>query len=701
MKKYFSVLFAGLAVAGVLSGCSDDDFGNGQDGNKPSAGNTVNFTLGGPTTRTVYDDEDEYQINWTEGDQVRIYCNEAEDVKQADYSVIKSIDPDAENTGTLRYNENGLAWGSESTHNFFAVYPADDSKVSVENGIATFQFNQNQVCTFPTSADSEGNYMGTPDMTNAYMVAHLSTTPIDEVPLHFSPIMTTLQITVKGRAQTTDQDVVVTGISIINDNVTSTDAQNGQFQYDITNSTIVNSESTSTPTTETTFVRARSGTNSFITLASGQSATFTVFLPPLPVDGNNIITVRVHATGETEHSVTIGGTEQQGCVTANGTPVTYPASSKGHLTLAYFPTEQTGNNWITPLDDGIYVSQLSIPGTHDSGAWQMTGLVGSAGKTQDYTIAKQLEMGIRAFDLRPTCPNAGNASAGRNPRLPIYHGIVDCSDINAFQEGEEVSLVTAFEDFNAYLNKNPDEFIIAIVRWENEGDPHVDYINPLGGRKWDIFQKSMTNFLNNASYYPQARRVEFKPDLTVSDLRGKILIINRPCQGSDPDEFYAKTALTGTTFISGWPAGSADVRTNVFFKQQYEGAANGYAVVQDYYNVENSTTKQNLIKQELDMSAQSHTNAEYKNTWFINHCSGYSGAVSSDASYSNNAAAVNPAIFEYLTSDSKTPGSTGIMMLDFVGKRVSDASGMTVWGDLLPQAIIDNNYKYRPQRRGE
>ena len=50
-----------------------------------------------------------------------------------------------------------------------------------------------------------------------------------------------------------------------------------------------------------------------------------------------------------------------------------------------------------PLDDNIYVSQLSIPGTHDAATGD--GTTFSLGKTQDMTLDQQFEMGIRAFDL--------------------------------------------------------------------------------------------------------------------------------------------------------------------------------------------------------------------------------------------------------------------------------------------------------------
>lgn len=51
------------------------------------------------------------------------------------------------------------------------------------------------------------------------------------------------------------------------------------------------------------------------------------------------------------------------------------------------------------------------------------------------------------------------------------------------------------------------------------------------------------------------------------------------------------------------------------------------------------------------------------------------------------------------TTRTRPTGSTGIILMDFVGAATSD--GVAVQGDLCPQAIIDNNYKYRMKRKGE
>lgn len=670
-----------LILIGAFAGCEKDNIDSNriEDGK----GKEIAFSVSEQTTRTVYGDKegDKWPIYWTDKDSIRIFCNEVEDdVKNAEYGVIP-VTLENSNQGKLKANDKGLRWGSDDgVHNFYAVYPNNLKKASVKDGIGIFSLNYNQVCTVK-GGPVNSNYIAEPDMSNAYMVANLSTTPVDDVVLNFRPIMTTLNITVRGREQNNTGTITLTGISIVNNSVNYSRTEDGCFNYDIVNNKVLTSE---TNKKGTIFVRVKHNKDYHLDLEPGQSVTFTVFLPPIPINDANKIDIRVHATGETTYTTTIGGNTDSSDKT-----IEFATSSKGSLTLGWYPTTQNGNNWITPLDDDIYVSQLSIPGTHDA-ATKDAGYVITAGRCQDLTIEEQLQMGIRAFDLRPTTTGTrfSNATSDGNRNLPIYHGVTSC----------KTDMEKVFNIFNSYLDKNPGEFIIVICRWENEGA----YGYPISTSfSMDMFNTCMTNFLNKVTYYPTNRKTAFEADLTVGKARNKIIIIMRPNQGTSPDGYYANTALEGTTFITGWPAGGNDVRRGVYFKSEYEGNATGYAIVQDYFNPKSTTEKISLVKEELDLSAQSHTNSEYTNTWFINHCSGYIGNAASYEAYSNNAAVTNPAIYEYLTGDKKQVGSTGIMMLDFVGKRTAAVSGIEVYGDLLPQAIIDNNYKYHMKRKGE
>ena len=142
-------------------------------------------------------------------------------------------------TGKLQYNEIGLSWGGDQEHHFFAVYPADKESVTVNNGIATFQINQNQVCTFPAEA-TNGYYKGNPDKTNAYKVASKSTGLTDNVELSFRPIMTTLEITVRSTGGNNERGITVSVLTIFNNNW----KRDATFQYDINNKSIVNNTAT-------------------------------------------------------------------------------------------------------------------------------------------------------------------------------------------------------------------------------------------------------------------------------------------------------------------------------------------------------------------------------------------------------------------------------------------------------------------------
>ena len=52
--------------------------------------------------------------------------------------------------------------------------------------------------------------------------------------------------------------------------------------------------------------------------------------------------------------------------------------------------------WMTPLPDSLKLSELSLPGTHDTCAlWGMAW-----GRAQAMTVSSQLHSGIRFMDLR-------------------------------------------------------------------------------------------------------------------------------------------------------------------------------------------------------------------------------------------------------------------------------------------------------------
>lgn len=103
----------------------------------------------------------------------------------------------------------------------------------------------------------------------------------------------------------------------------------------------------------------------------------------------------------------------------------------------------SGMNWMAALGDEMTLSQLSIPGTHESGARHG----GPAAQCQNLTITQQLNAGIRFLDMR--CRYF-------NDQFEIHHG--------PFYQHMNFGQVIA--DVTAFLRAHPSETVIMSVMEE-------------------------------------------------------------------------------------------------------------------------------------------------------------------------------------------------------------------------------------------
>lgn len=147
-------------------------------------------------------------------------------------------------------------------------------------------------------------------------------------------------------------------------------------------------------------------------------------------------------------------------------------------------------DWMKLLSDTLPVCKLSIPGTHDSGA--IYG--GCMLKTQDAGIFSQLELGIRAFDIR---------LAEKDGKLGVFHS-------HAFQNMYwETDVLPTFIKF---LKEHPSEMLI--VSLKREGGSSEAYASLVETSLSAIDAKPF--FVWN-----------FCQDLALGDCRGKILFLHR------------------------------------------------------------------------------------------------------------------------------------------------------------------------------
>ncbi|MBQ8969613.1 MAG: hypothetical protein IJ064_07790 [Bacteroidaceae bacterium] len=321
-------------------------------------------------------------------------------------------------------------------------------------------------------------------------------------------------------------------------------------------------------------------------------------------------------------------------------------------------------NWQYRLPDKTFVSVVSIPGSHDSATGSGWGsgmsLLGDRyAKTQELTIAEQWACGVRAFDLRPCV---------YDKYMNLNHGIMPTK--------------LHFEDtmlqLRDSLRQNPTEFVIVHLLHEKDGD-QVD----------DAYDTRIVEFLQSEPI--RDCLIDFKRNLTVGEMRGKILILSR--------DKYATKPIGG--FLLNWRTDNVNWTEQTGGKIQGAGSTLlGTLYMQDYSDTHNEgglQTKLDAIKKMLDSSTKYRTLTASGTRWIFNFASAYSkvenlfgNVISLSDGYRDNATYTNSFIADYLQNCQAGP--TGIIMMDYAG--VDKTGNYATRGLELVQAIIAHNFRY-------
>lgn len=407
-KLYFHHLLLGMAI--FMGSCRENE-----DSIPANPGDAISFSAATPQSRTYYSDW--LQLDWEEDDKIGIYSAEAnaltEDqakLKYAEYKITTIYnDGDHKHHADFVPVGDGLKWGSYNDHTFYGAYPAERIEAYPDErdmkGMFEMKYMTNQVCSVSSTVSP---YTTTPDMKNAYMVAKNTLPPISDehVLLTFRPVMTTLQINVTAGSTGSDigtgiipEPTTITGVSVIMPRALN----NGEFLYDVDNSKLKEG-SVLDDTKESVFVSFNNNGERYIKLNAGEKISFLVFLPPVLMDGStgDAAKLRIHTTGYQNYAIPMNVNLQQ--------------EYKFDIKLPDFDPERIQpNNWMSYMDDKVYVWQLSIPGSYRN--------------LQSIPAGNLLNMGVRALDLRSAT-------------------------------GDEMNTIT--EEIESFLNNNGQEFVIAL-----------------------------------------------------------------------------------------------------------------------------------------------------------------------------------------------------------------------------------------------
>ena len=374
----------------------------------------------------------------------------------------------------------------------------------------------------------------------------------------------------------------------------------------------------------------------------------------LPVKQDKGFTITVRTTSGNYYtkssSTEVGTTEADENYLA-----TLSGVSSGTICKPYYKKYTFGStssartqNWMAMLPGNVKFNFISIPGTHDSPTKGCTSSTDYS-RCQDFTIAEQLEMGCRAFDLRP------HTSQNNNDDPIIYHGLISTS----------TTLGQALSNICDFLDNNPTETAFVLIHEEEASAHSTTWSN----RVWTI----VNNYSSHIARYGWSGNL--------NPCRGKMVVIFRDdyTDGTNNGDigcgkvgwgssFNPKTIMTGN--------GSNTNSGQTLFYQD------------EYGTTSESTKLDNLETMLTNYISVNETNASYT---YVNNTNIASASIFTMTAISGLAKKVNNAVLNSSVFTDHN-GRFGIMMTDFLF-----SSGQ--YGDKMFNLIHEQNYKYVYQKR--
>lgn len=147
-------------------------------------------------------------------------------------------------------------------------------------------------------------------------------------------------------------------------------------------------------------------------------------------------------------------------------------------------------------DEKKYLNEVKIVGTHNSLSYKIHNFFSPFAKTQNYDLKNQLKNNVRYFDLRFKI---------ENNLLEGYHNFIKL----------HINHIEVFNTFIEFLNNNPDQFILIVLKNENFSN-HIEIMSQL----YDYIND------NNLNNYFHFNHLDWNYIPLIKDIKKKIYIVN-------------------------------------------------------------------------------------------------------------------------------------------------------------------------------
>jgi len=249
-------------------------------------------------------------------------------------------------------------------------------------------------------------------------------------------------------------------------------------------------------------------------------------------------------------------------------------------------------NWMAGLPDSVPLTQLNIPGTHDTATWNYSQetqdslqyatrcdgtvpAVARAYRCQRKSIAESLESGIRFFDLRFALDPA-------DARLVFWHSAALLSDLATVED--------VLFGFYAWLERHRSETVILSFQYE-----HSTKLNASSDSR---VQRALFDALTSPAarrYIHQSRGVVPK----LGEVRGKIILFRRfDLDALSPAEEYEGTIPGLHMSPQRW------IDNNPDFALVHNDSTNATAYIEDYYYPTTHLTVSDNIEAKFDAASK-------------------------------------------------------------------------------------------------
>ncbi len=188
---------------------------------------------------------------------------------------------------------------------------------------------------------------------------------------------------------------------------------------------------------------------------------------------------------------------------------TVPIEKKHHQTT-----------WMKDLSDDTLINDMSIPGTHDSGARH--SIFDVAGICQDLSIKNQLNIGVRFLDLRLQLVN---------DEFKIVHSFVD----------QNLKFSDVLKDITKFIKENNQEFLLISIKKEADDVNSKQSFSSALSKELAKYEEISTDVLPN----------------TLGLARGKIYILSRCDLNVGINAYY------------GWSDSTTFVLDNLYIQDNY------------------------------------------------------------------------------------------------------------------------------------